>query len=141
MLRLSVFPLLIAVFLLSSAVQAQPSDGKAITVKTNDGIVTITPMNLRLRGYNFVPVEWDEGVIRLEDEQTGATAILDLGKSSCFCLTVSEGSLEMRINCDWSNICIPDHVDIWSNLTDNDRSFFSRTAIQRSLIAGIPDRY
>lgn len=94
-------------------------------------------MNLKLRDYVMVPVMWDDGIIYLEDEYAGATAVLDLRKDNCISLTIKEQSLVMRVNCKWCNITVPDHKDIWARITDNDRAFFSRTAIQRALIAGV----
>lgn len=129
--------LLIAALLLPLAAQAQPFEADEIVVKSCDGNIVITPMNLKLRDYVMVPVKWDDGIIYLEDEYAGATAVLDLRKDNRFSLTINEQGLVMRVNCKWCNITIPDHKDIWARLTDNDRAFFSRTAIQRSLIAGI----
>lgn len=129
--------LLIAALLLPLTAQAQPFEADEIVVKSGDGNILITPMNLELRDYLMVPVKWDDGIIYLEDEYAGATAVLDLRKETCFSLTINEQGLMMRVNCKWCDITIPDHKDLWEQLTDNDRAFFSRTAIQRSLIAGI----
>jgi hypothetical protein len=140
MKRQYLLSLLIAVLLLPFSAQAQLAAEEEIVVKSDDGNILITSMSLKLRDYVFVPVKWDAGIIYLEDEFAGATAVLDLRESNCFCLSVEEPGLHMKLNCKWCDIRIPDHEDIWVRLTENDRAFFSRTAIQRSLIAGMPGR-
>lgn len=138
MKRNYVLSLLIALLMLPVTMQAQSSCEEEIIVKSHDGDIVIAPMSIRLKDYVLIPVKWEKGVIYLEDEFANATAMLDLRKNACFCLRIQEGNQTMQVACDWSDIHIPDHSDIWARLTENDRSFFSRTAIQRSLIAGIP---
>ncbi|MDT8323374.1 MAG: hypothetical protein RRA94_04610 [Bacteroidota bacterium] len=126
---------LLGVFLIPIGLQAQMRAADDIVVKSCDGDVRISDMRIELRDYVLTVERVVEGMIYLRDFEAGVEATLDLNSKKCFLLTVIEDGLEMKVNCCWERVLVPEHADIWERLTDHDRAFFSRTAMHRSLIA------
>lgn len=127
--------ILLGIFLVPISLQAQMRTADDIVVRSDDGIVRITEMSIELRDYVLTVERVDDGMVYLRDFDAGVEATLDLNRKKCFLLTVIEDGLQMKVDCCWERVLVPEHADIWKRLTDHDRAFFGRTAMHRSLIA------
>lgn len=126
---------LLGILMVPASFAVQGNDAERMVVKSSDGDVCISDMNIEFRDYVLTVERVEDGIIYLHDFDAGVKATLDLNSRKCFLLTVIEDGLEMKVNCCWERVLVPEHADIWKRLTDHDRAFFGRTALHRHLIA------
>ena len=90
---------LIAVpMIMSSALSQEAGSTNTLRCETTDGTIVVTENAVQLRDYNmkFESIE-REGVIRLADMNSDATAILDTRDPDGLYLAIFEGDVQMQV--------------------------------------------
>ncbi len=81
----------------STSVSAQIQSGRTLQFQTPDGVLSISADEVRLLDYRFrIDSVVEEGVIRLVDDRSGATALLETGSDEGIYFAVFEGTLAMQ---------------------------------------------